>query len=67
MCFLVLFTELHTCNSVGHLKAPKGFVKSYKVTVNTKPGDWGVLIDQIFCFTESLARKPLLFKEGKAF
>lgn len=67
MHFLVPFTEAHICLRCGHLKVPKGFVKSYKVTVNKKSEDWRVLIDQIFCFTESLARKPLLFKEAKAF
>jgi hypothetical protein len=46
-------------------KLSKAYYQATKITVEEKPGELGLVNDEIFCFAESLARKTLLFREGK--
>ena len=56
------FLELHLCLQCPSFENPQRLCVRLQ-SVNENPGEWGELIDLIFCFTESLARKPLLFRE----
>lgn len=65
--FLMTISRITHALAMLVIKVSRRLRESHKVTVKKKPGEWRVLIDQIACFTESLARKPSLFKEGESF